>query len=127
MDFGGIEAKWRDLECEIRNAVAEERARAKGVDAAKYLRPAAGCSLYWRNRAVAAMQERDVARREALLDRVFWDAAGELVPAASPLGVEALFAYSVRRAIAAKRAKASADEGRAIFNAMADAGKIDLK
>ena len=75
--------RWRDLDSQIRNAVAAERARLHGQDAARWRRPADGCSLYWANRAVAAFQEKDVARRERLLDQVRWDAAGELTPAAS--------------------------------------------
>ena len=63
-----LAARWRDLDTQIRNAVAAERGRLHGQDAARWRRPAEGCSLYWANRAVAAFQEKDVARRERLLD-----------------------------------------------------------
>ncbi|MBR1870520.1 MAG: DUF2764 family protein [Kiritimatiellae bacterium] len=126
VDFSKVAAKWLDLETQIRNAICEERAKAQGKDAAKWKRAAEGCSLYWRNRAAAAMAERDTAKREAAVDRVLWDAVEDLVPAASPLGVEALFAYSVRLGIARKRAKISAQEGGKVFDAITAAGKIDL-
>ena len=57
-----ILARWRDIDTQIRNAIAAERARQRGQDALRWRRPADGCSLYWANRAVAAFQEKDVAR-----------------------------------------------------------------
>ena len=108
-------AKWRDLETQLRNAVAEARGGAK------YARPAAGCSLYWRDRVAACFQERDVAKRQDLIDRAWWDAAGELVPPASPLGEGALAAYALRLKIALRRDRADAAAGNAAFDAIADA------
>ena len=78
-------ARWRDLEDQIRNAAAAERARAQGQDPARWRHPVDGCSLYWANRVAAAFQEKDPAKRDRQLDQVRWDAAGELVPPAAPL------------------------------------------
>ena len=113
--------RWRDLETQLRNAAASCRANG-----AKWTRPAEGCSVYWRGRVAACFQEKDVARRTEMIDRVWWDAAGELAPPASPLGEGALAAYAVRLGIALKRAGISRDRGLAVFDAMAKAGRLDF-
>ena len=53
------EGGWADLETQLRNAMAEARGGAK------WKRAADGCSVYWKNRILAAFQEKDVARRDA--------------------------------------------------------------
>ena len=105
-----IPAKWTDLETQLRNAMAE----ARGGE--RFKRPADGCSLYWKNRVLACFQEKDVLKRDELLDRVWWDAAGELTPPASPLGEGALATYAIRLKIALKRTKISKDAGNAAFD-----------
>ena len=104
---------WADLETQLRNAAAD----ARGGDA-KYRRAAEGCSLYWRDRVRACFQEADVLRRDELLDRVWWDAAGELTPPESPLGRGALLTYAVRLRIALKRSAISQERGGAAFDRM---------
>ena len=101
---------WQDLEVQLRNAVAEAR------DGESRKRPAVGCSLYWKNRVLACFQEKDVLRRDELLDRVWWDAAAELTPPTSPLGAGALATYAIRLKIALKRSKISPDAGNAAFD-----------
>ncbi len=108
--------EWRDLETQLRNAVAAERARARNVDAAKWLHHAHGCSLYWRSRIASACQEKNLARRDRLLDGVFFDAAGELTNVASPLSVGAVFTYAIRLQIALRRGKINTDAGNEVFN-----------
>jgi hypothetical protein len=112
--------KWRDLETQLRNAVAEARGSAK------YARPAAGCSLYWRGRVAACFQEKDVAQRDRLLDKVWWDAAEELAPPASPLGRGALATYAVRLRIAIKRSAISKERGGAAFDAITAGTKVEF-
>ena len=104
---------WADIETQLRNAIAEARGGGE-----KFRRPADGCSVYWKNRVLACFQEKDVAKREEMLDRVWWDAAGELTPPASPLGAGALATYSVRLKIALKRAKISKAAGNAAFDSL---------
>ena len=104
------EKEWADLETQLRNAVAE----ARGGE--RFKRPADGCSLYWKNRVLACFQEKDVAKRDELLDRVWWDAAGELTPPSEPLGKGALATYAIRLKIALKRSKISKDAGNASFD-----------
>ena len=101
---------WQDLETQLRNAIAE----ARGGE--RFRRPADGCSLYWKNRVLACFQEKDVLRRDELLDKVWWDAAGELTDVAAPLGSGALATYAVRLKIALKRSKISKDAGNASFD-----------
>ena len=105
-----IPAKWTDLETQMRNAMAE----ARGGE--RFKRPADGCSLYWKNRVLACFQEKDVAKRDELLDRVWWDAAGELTPPSDPLGKGALATYAIRLKIALKRTLISKDTGNAAFD-----------
>ena len=102
--------EWKDLETQLRNAVAEARGGAK------FKRPADGCSVYWKNRVLACFQERDPLRRETLLDRTWWDAAGEMTDVAAPLGRGALLTYAIRLKIALKRSKISTDAGNAAFD-----------
>lgn len=112
-------AEWKDLETQLRNAVAEARGGAK------YRRRADGCSIYWKSRVVAAFQEKDVAKRDELLDKVWWDAAGELVPPSDPLGSGALHAYAIRLKIAIRRSAISRDAGAAAFDALTAETKIE--
>ena len=99
-----------DLETQLRNAVAE----ARGGE--RFKRPADGCSLYWKNRVLACFQEKDVMKRDELLDRVWWDAAGELTPPSEPLGKGALATYAIRLKIALKRTMISKEKGNASFD-----------
>ena len=114
--FKSLEPVWKDLDTQIRNAIAAERARVLGQDAGKWRRPAQGCSLFWANRVSAAFQEKDPARRDRLLDQVRWDAAGELTPAESPLSVAAAYTYAIRLEIVLRRAALAADAGNEVFN-----------
>ena len=102
--------EWTDLETQLRNAVAE----ARGGE--RFKRPSEGCSIYWRDRVAACFQEKDVAKRDELLDKVWWDAAGELASPSSPLGRGALAAYAVRLKIAIRRDGISREKGNEAFD-----------
>lgn len=112
--------KWADLETQLKNAVAVARGGAKWVRAAE------GCSVYWRTKVAHAFQEKDVAKRDELLDRIWWDAAEELTDLTSPLGAGALATYAVRLKIAIKRAKISAEAGSAAFDRLTAETKISF-
>lgn len=122
----GIAADWRDLDGQLRNAIAAERARIRGVDSAKWRHAVDGCSVYWANRVTTAFQEKDPAKRDRQLDQVRWDAAGELVPPAAPLSAAAALAYAVRLAIVLRRQALSADAGNAVFDRLTAATKIEF-
>ena len=122
----GPAAVWADLATQLRNAIAAERARARGLDPVKWRHAAEGCSLYWANRVKAAFQEKNPAQRDRLLDQVWWDAAGELTPPASPLSAAAAFTYAIRLACVLRRQALSADVGNQVFDNLTAATKLDL-
>ena len=103
-------APWNDIETQLRNALAE----ARGGE--RFKRPAEGCSLFWKNRILACFQEKDIAKRDELIDKVWWDAADELTSPTAPLGAGALATYAIRLKIALKRARISQDDGNAAFD-----------
>ena len=116
-----VPRSWSDLETQLKNAMAEARGGGE-----KYARPATGCSVYWKNRVLACFQEKDVLKRDEMLDKVWWDAAGELTPAASPLGSGALATYAVRLKIALKRDLINTAEGNATFDRLTAETKLSL-
>lgn len=103
--------KWADIETQLRNALVEARGGEE-----KFKRQARGCSVYWKKRILDCFSEADVAKRDELIDRVWWDAAGELTDVSSPLGRGALATYAVRLKIAIRRTAISKDEGSAAFD-----------
>lgn len=115
------EGEWRDIEVQLRNAAAEARTGGRA-----HSRAAEGCSLYWRDRIVQCFAEKDVAKRDEALDKAWWDAAGELVPPASPLGAGALAAYAVRLRIALRRSAISSESGSAAFEKLTTETKMDF-
>jgi len=110
---------WADIDIQLRNAVAEARGGAE------WKRPAAGCSIYWKGRVAACFQESDVAKRDEMLDKVRWDAAGELAKPSDPLGRGALAAYAVRLGISLRRAAISRERGVAAFDRILAPAKED--
>ena len=115
--------RWRDLSVQMRNASAEERARASGADAGRWKRPASGCDIYRTSLVRAAFRENGPMARQDALDRAEWDAAGELVSPCDPLGPGAAFAYAVRLGVAERRSRTAATEGNAIFDRIAAAAR----
>ena len=102
--------KWKDIETQLRNALAT----ARGGE--KWTRPAKGCSLYWRNRVTQCFQEKNIAKRDELIDKVWWDAAEELTDPCRPLSKGALATYAIRLKIAVKRSKISSAVGNEVFD-----------
>ncbi len=117
-------ARWRDIETQMRNAAAAERARARQADAAKWRRPERGCDMHWKARAAAAFRESGPLARQNALDRAAWDAAGELVRPEDPLGIGAVFAYAARLLISTRRSKADTAAGNAVFDRIAAAAQL---
>ena len=102
--------RWRELETQLRNAMAA----ARGGE--RFRRPTSGCDLYWQNRMTAAFSEKSPLKRESLIDHVWWDAAGELTPVASPLSRGALATYAIRLQIVLRRNRISKESGDALFD-----------
>lgn len=120
--FSDLEKTWGDLDTQMRNTAAEERARAKGLDPAQWRRPAEGCSLYWQNRIRAAFAEKDPAVRDKMLDKVRWDAAGEMTPPTAPLSRGAAFTYRLRLEIALRRQALSTEAGNSVLDSILGQG-----
>ena len=75
----------------------------------------------------AAFQESDPLKRSKIIDRIWWDAAGELTPVASPLSKGALETYALRLKIVIRRNRVSTDGGNAVFSRLtAEAESIRL-
>ena len=102
--------RWRELETQLRNAMAT----ARGGE--RHRRPVSACDLYWQNRITAAFQEKDPLKRESLIDRAWWDAAGELTPVSAPLSKGALETYAIRLKIVLNRNKTDKDAGDSVFD-----------
>ena len=66
--------------------------------------------------AMAAFQEKNPLKRETLIDRVWWDAAGELTPVSAPLSIGALETYAIRLKIVLKRNRIEKGAGDAVFD-----------
>ena len=109
--------RWRELETQLRNAMAAARSGEK------HSRPVSGCDLYWQNRMTAAFQEKNPLKRESLIDRVWWDAAGELTPVSSPLSKGALETYAIRLRIVLKRNRIEKEAGDAVFDKLTAAAE----
>lgn len=110
--------RWREIETQLRNAMAVARGKEK------YIRPSSGCDIYWQNRIAAAFQEKNPLKRETLIDRTWWDAAGELTPVSSPLSMGALETYAIRLGIVLKRNGIARDAGDEIFGRLTDAAEV---
>ena len=124
--FDEVSSQWADMDAQLRNAAAAERARARGEDPSRWMRPAKGLSLFYAKRIADAFREKNPARREALLDRARWDAAGDLIPPYAPLSAAAVFAYRVRLEIALKRSAIGREAGNEVFNKLASAATAAL-
>lgn len=111
---------WRDLDTQIRNAIARQRAaRIDGADASKYLRPHGGWSCAAEEAVAAAFAETDPLDRQRALLRVRWNAVGDLA-GLDPFSSASVLAYAVRLAIAAELAAFDAEKGAARLRAAAE-------
>ncbi len=124
--FRDLAAKWADLDGQLRNAIAAERARTRGQDPAKWRHPVEGCSVYWTNRVATAFQEKDPAKRELLLDQIRWDAAEELVSPSAPLSRAAAYVYAIRLEIVLRRRSVSVDVGNATFDRLTAGTRVEI-
>jgi len=107
-------AAWEDKEAILRNAVAGERARIAGKDAAQWVRPTRGCDMQIRSEVEDAFQEPDPLSREKALDKARWRIAEEL-QGPDPLTGKAVFAYAVKLRIVTRWAGLHAEQGRQAF------------
>jgi len=107
-------AAWRDKDTLLRNAIAQERARAVGTEAHRWLRPTEGCDLSIGLLVGEAFEETDPLKREYKLDRARWMII-ESLQGYDPMGVNVALGYAIKLTLAWRWANLNADKGREAF------------
>lgn len=109
---------WRDRDAQIRNAVAAERARRRGLAPAETpSRPATGCDASIAPAVAAAFALPDPMRREEALDALRWRILDEL-QGVEPFSERVVLAYAVRLALCTRTAARDAGRGMDAFKAL---------
>jgi hypothetical protein len=111
-------ATWRGKEAALRNAVARERAKRKGKDAAPWLRPAPEGDSRIGSLVEDAFQQPDPLKRERDLDRIRWQVAEEL-QGFDPFTSRAVFVYAIKLALLSRWHALDAALGRQVFDRLA--------
>jgi hypothetical protein len=86
---------WRDLDAQVRNAVARERGPRVGRDPQPHLRPAEGLDVRLRTRVQDAFTRPTPLEREQELERLRWALADELA-GLNPFALDAVLAYALK-------------------------------
>ncbi len=110
---------WNDKESILRNALAQIRARAAGVDPSLYTRYARGCDLKIESDAEDAMQAGDPLQKERAIDKIRWETVEEL-QGADPLSINTVFAYAVKLVIATRWSGRDHEKGRESFGELTE-------
>jgi len=113
-----LASAWSDAETILRNAVTRRRARLRGADGARWLRPTRGCDRQIEEGVEAAFEAGDPLKRERALDELRWRVADALA-GPDPLSLGVVFAYAVKLAIAVRRASLDKARGQAAFDKLA--------
>lgn len=113
-------AAWLDKDAILRNAVARQRARSAGKDAARWARQTTGCDSQIEAEVEDAFLETDPLKREKELDKVRWRIAEEL-QGPDPLSIKAVFAYAIKLALLSRWAGLSTEQGRQTFETLTHA------
>lgn len=101
---------WRDSETQLRNAIAEERARRRKAASRPVPRETRGCDPSLPQRVAAAFAAQDPLSRERAIDHIRWIALGEM-QGVSPFSEAAVLAYAGKLAINARRFAISEEKG----------------
>lgn len=96
---GGVAQCWWNSEVQLRDAVARVRARNRGTDAARFIRPHEGFSVSIEKMVVDAFTRPNPLEQEAELDRARWTLADELA-LNEPFGFSGVLAFAVKLRIA---------------------------
>ena len=86
---------WHNIETQIRNAVARQRAQKQGIDASEYIQPHDGFSGTIETLVADAFTRNDPIELEQELDRARWQLAEELI-GQNLFGFEKLLAYGIQ-------------------------------
>jgi len=108
---------WHDIEGQLRNALAEERASRLQKDAQPYLRPREGFDPAVGRAAAEAFGKTNPLQREQMLDRFRWRQL-EALAGFNPFSGSALLAYGVRLKLAERWNRMSEEQGSAKADAL---------
>ena len=110
--------EWRDLDAQIRNAVAAERAKRRGLTPAETpRRPVSGCDASIAPAVAAAFALSDPLRREEALDAIRWSAI-ESIQGVDPFSERVVLAYAAKLPLVARRAAIDKEGGLGRFVAL---------
>jgi len=113
---------WRDKEAILRNAVAQQRARIRGIEATRWLHRTEGCDLMIERQVEEAFQQTDPLRVERALDAIRWRVAEELA-GVDPLSVGVVLAYAIQLGIVMRWNVLQADQGMDAFERLTELAK----
>lgn len=110
--------RWRDIDVQIRNAVAHARGIRLGRDASPYLRPTSDLSHGIAKACADALLRHNPLERERALDRLRWHQAEELA-GSDAFSIRALLAYAVKLGLAHRWSEMSEEKGREKLESLA--------
>ena len=102
---------WRDLETQLRNALARTRAARLGVDPAPHVRPQQGVDSAVDKAVTDAYTRSSPIERERVLDQFRW-AAAEAIAGFDAFALDTILAYSVKLRLAERWASLDENQGR---------------
>lgn len=110
---------WRNLDTQIRNAIAQQRANrlGDGSAAARWQHPHTGYDLAIVNGVSAAFQEPDPLRCDSAIERIRWNLAEEL-SGFNSFSAETIFTYAIHLTILIRKKTADAEKGIARLHEM---------
>jgi len=109
--------RWGDIETQIRNAAATQRAARARAEAGPFLRPCRQLDVFLDRAVTEAMAKTQPLERELALDRVRWAALDELARQ-DPFGLAALAAYAVKLSLAERWNRLTPEAGREALDAL---------
>jgi hypothetical protein len=107
-----IARQWWTGEVELRNAVVRVRAKNRGVDAGRFIKPHDGFNVSIEKMVTDAFTRANPLEQEAELDRARWALADELALTA-PFGFAGILAFAVKLRIAERWAAMDEAAGQA--------------
>lgn len=115
-EAGSVARRWRDVERQLRNAVARRRAPAWGVAAEPYLHEHEGFRVDVEDGVARAFDAPHALARERLLHELRWHLLDDLAGVV-PWGFAAVFAYAQRLRDGEAWAQRDIEEGRRVLQA----------
>ncbi len=87
---------WYDIETQLRNASARQRAQKLGIDASEFIQPHEGFSGTIETLVADAFTRNDPVELEQALDRARWQLAEGLVDQTDPFSFKKVLAYGIQ-------------------------------